>query len=159
MTILAGYVALNAAVAGILYRYRNRSLHPVEILVYWLAATILFQNYTAFFTMNAKLMTIPDNLPLELSHLLNRTVLYPLLGILFLTRYVQTNKIGRSIWTILAFGAFLGLEWLADALGVLAHAPQWKLWWSMLYWAAFLAIYISFMEGFRRVFSKELRYE
>jgi hypothetical protein len=97
------YVVLNLVILKYFIKFQKKNIHVLEILVYWLMATILFQNYTAFFSMNIKYFIIPDVFSLEMSHLLNRTILYPVITIIFLNRFLLLQSIKKKIVSFFEF--------------------------------------------------------
>ncbi len=157
MVVFIGYAIVNLAALIVFFRFERNSLHVLEILTYWLAATVLFQNYSAFFTMNINYMVVPERLSLELAHLLNRIVLYPVFALIYLNRYATAaGSSDRSLWTLGAILFFAGLEWLADWTGVLRHMPEWQLWWSFAWWCLFTLVLLAVYHAFRTQLTKEL---
>ncbi|MEW9699801.1 hypothetical protein [Paenibacillus sp. SI8] len=157
MMIFTFYILLNSAVVLFLWKYKKKNIHILEVLVYWLFAGILYQNYSALLYMNFKLIIIPDTLSLEMAHFINRTVLYPVFTILFLNHFIRLQSAGKKIALILSYVVlFNGLEGLADWLGVLMHT-KWKLWWSFSFWIIYLLLSIGFMKFFRMKLKEELQ--
>lgn len=144
------FVLLYFTAALFLVRFGKKNLHALEILSYWLVSTILFQNYSAWFFMNFQFAVIPNVPSLEMVNFINRTVLYPILGVTFLNQYVILSSTGKRLRIIFGYMALLnGMEWLEDRLGVYKHT-YWKFWWSLTFWLAFLLILIGFMKIFRK---------
>jgi hypothetical protein len=147
------FIVLNI-IGVILFIKMKKDLHILEIVVYWLAASYLFQNLSAFCYMNLKTLIIPEKLGYELSHFLNRTVLYPIIMVTFLQYFLILKSIMRKLLLILFFISFLtGMEYIEHYSGVLIHV-HWKLWWSFAFWLAALLILIGFMKVFRRILYK-----
>lgn len=148
--IAAFYILISLLVLFLLFKYQIRNIHAVEILVYWLVATILCQNYSALLYMNLKYIWIPDILSLEMANFINRTVLYPLLTILFLNRYIILTTLGKKISWVLFYGLILtSMEWLEAWLGVLVYTNG-KMKWSFLFWLFYVLVSIGFMRYFRK---------
>lgn len=157
MLTLIGYIVMNAFVMLIYFRNANRRLHPLETVMSWIIASMVFQNYTALFYMNFELIMIPEKLSLELAHLLNRLVLYPVCLLLYLNRYASLpSLLGKSAWTAASVLFFTGFEWLAHWQHVLIHVPEWKLWWSLAFWTLFVLVNLLVHKLFRHRLNKEL---
>jgi hypothetical protein len=147
------FILLNLIVV-ILFIKTKKNLHILEIVVYWLAASYLFQNLSAFCYMNLRTLIIPEKLGFELSHFLNRTVLYPVIMVTFLHYFLLLKGILRKLLLFLFFISFLaGMEYIEHFSGVLIHV-HWKLWWSFAFWLGALVILIGIMKVFRRILYK-----
>lgn len=133
----------------------KKKLHSLEIILYWMLSSYLYQNFSAICYMNFKTIIIPNNFSLEMAHFINRIILFPSLMVLFLHFF---HSVKSSYRKALVFGSFIflfvGLEWLADLLRVLIHV-QWKLWWSFLFWIVVLIILIGFKKFFRSMLFKK----
>lgn len=151
--ILVFFIVLNIIVLS-LFIMKKKRLHILEILVYWLIATYLYQNFSALCYMNFKTLIIPEKLTFELSHFVNRIILFPLLMVTFLHYYLVFNTTFKRI---LLTGSFIillsGLEWLSDYVGVLIHV-NWQIWWSPSFWLAALMVLIGVMTLFRKMLQK-----
>lgn len=157
MLVFIGYVLFNLITLFYFFRCERKHIHALEVLTYWLAATILFQNYTAFFYMNIKYMIVTEQLSLELAHLLNRTVLYPVCAVIYLNRYAaSTGRLTRFLWALTAILFFTSLEWLADWTEVLQHTSEWQPWWSFAWWCLFIVSMVALHRAFRMKLTKEL---
>jgi hypothetical protein len=152
--ILLFYLMLNLIVLFLFIKKKKKNLHILEILVYWMVASYLFQNFSALCYMNFKTLIIPNELSFEFAHFLNRIILFPMLMVTFLhyflTLWSQLKKVLLLITFILLF---VGLEWLSDFLGVIKHV-HWQLWWSFSFWLTALLVLISFMKFFRKILYK-----
>jgi hypothetical protein len=132
----------------------KKNLHILEIFVYWLVASYLFQNLSAFCYMNLKTLIIPDKLSFELSHFLNRTVIYPIIMVTFLHYFLMLKRnIRKLLLSIFFISVLVGMEYIEHFSGVLIHV-HWKLWWSFTFWLAALLVLIGFMKIFRRILYK-----
>lgn len=133
---------------------KKKDLHILEILLYWLAASYLFQNYSALCYMNFKNLIIPDKLSYELSHFINRIILYPLVMVSFLQFHqILSTKIKKFL-LLLSYVLFLtGLEWLEDFFGILKHV-NWQIWWSFSFWVSALCVLLWFKYAFRKILFK-----
>lgn len=78
------FLLVDVGIAVVFFKIGRKQLHPVEILLYWCLSSILFQNYSAIQTMNIKSSIVPDAYGPKFAHLLNRTVLYPVISLLSL---------------------------------------------------------------------------
>lgn len=151
--VLFFYILLNVIVI-FLFIKKKKNLHPLEILVYWLISSYLFQNFSALCYMNFKTIYIPDILSLELAHFINRIILYPILLVTFLHYFLILSSLLKKILLIIgSVFVFVGLEWLADTLGVINHV-HWRIWWSFAFWMGGLLLLISFMKLFRKLLFK-----
>jgi hypothetical protein len=151
--ILLFYIVLNL-IAVVLFIRIKKKLHVLEIIVYWLVASYLFQNFSALCYMNFKTIIIPDKLSYELSHFINRIILYPLLMVSFLHFFLISNTKIKKIILLLSFILLLtGLEWLEDFFGVLNHI-EWQLWWSFSIWLLAMLILLGCLKAFRKVLYK-----
>lgn len=59
--ILLSYIVLNLIVL-FLFIKKKKNLHILEILIYWMVASYLFQNLSALCYMNFKTLLIPEKL-------------------------------------------------------------------------------------------------
>lgn len=137
-----------------LFIIKRKRLHILEIIVYWLIATYIYQNFSALCFMNFKTLIIHDRLTFELSHFVNRIILFPILMVTFLHYYLVLITTFKRI---LLTGSFIillsGFEWLSDYVGVLIHV-NWQIWWSLSFWLAALMVLIGFMTLFRKMLRK-----
>lgn len=101
-------------------------MHILEVLVYWMVSSYLFQNFSALCYMNFKTLLIPDELSYEFSHFLNRIVLFPAMMVMFLHYFLSLRTYKRKLLLILFFIFILGgLEWLgAPCLFQFGYCPQ-----------------------------------
>lgn len=153
---LAFFMVVNLSVIILFIKGLHKNLHILEIALYWFSTTILVQNYTAPFVMNLHYLDIPDVLHLELAHLLNRTVLYPFLCIIFLNRLIVLHSLSAKVSLLMGCTALLGgVEWLEDWLKICIHV-HWRLWWTFGCWFIILLASIGFMRFFRKQLIKEL---
>lgn len=152
MTLLF-YLMLNLGVL-IFFIIKKKNLHILEIMVYWLFGSYLFQNFSALCYMNFKTLIVPDVLILELAHFLNRMILFPLLMVIFLDFFIVMKSFLKKVLVYIGFiFLFLALEWLANFLEVLKHV-HWRVWWSFSLWPLILLVLIGFMKIFRKVLYK-----
>jgi hypothetical protein len=145
------YLILNAIVLYVfsVFSKLKNVLHSLEKLVYWMVSSYVYQNFSAICYMNFKTLQIPNDLMLELTHFLNRIVLFPIIMVVFLHCFLLFNTFFRKTLLMLGFIFILfGLEWLADLLGIFNHI-NWKVWWSIAYWISALLLLIGFMKFFR----------
>jgi hypothetical protein len=134
VAVLLGYIVLGAVLLYILFKYQSKHLHVLEIFVVWCAGSLIIQNYFALQTMNFHSSRIPDIMSLELANLFHRTILYPVVILLFLNRYSAALSYGMKIWiALLDTAVFTGLEWLTGRLGVFIRVT-WPLWGSAFFW-------------------------
>ncbi|MBT2690611.1 hypothetical protein J7I93_20865 [Bacillus sp. ISL-47] len=144
------YFVINMAVL-FLFIKKKKHLHILEILVYWMVSSYLFQNLSALCYMNFKTLIIPEKLSYEFAHFLNRIVLFPAIMVLFLSYFLSLRTFKRKLLLILFFLFILGgLEWMGHLTGVLIHV-NWKLWWSFAFWLVSLLLLIGFMKFFRKI--------
>ncbi|MEH7438763.1 hypothetical protein V7182_14930 [Neobacillus drentensis] len=151
--VLFFYIVLNV-LALFLFIKKKKMLHILEIIVYWMISTYLYQNFSAICFMNFKTLIVPEKLSLEFSHFLNRTILFPIIMVIFLHFFLILTTNWKKF---LLFGSFVffltGLEYLSDLLGVLIH-KHWRVWWSFAYWVATLSVLLVCMRFFRRILYK-----
>lgn len=151
------FVLLNILAIVLFFKFQRKNIHPIEIVTCWFVSTILFQNYSAFFVMNMKYFKIPEILSLELSHFLNRTVLIPMVTLIFINFYITKSKVGQKIIIFVSFFLLLGgVEFMEHFLGVLLH-HNWKLLWSFAFWIIYLQLIIIFMKYFRKKLIREVK--
>ncbi|MDQ1147807.1 hypothetical protein QE429_004634 [Bacillus sp. SORGH_AS 510] len=123
--VLFFYIVLNV-LALFLFIKKKKMLHVLEIIVYWMISTYLYQNFSAICYMNFKTLIVPEKLSLEFSHFINRTVLFPLLMVIFLHYFLILTTYCKKMLLIASFVFLLtGLEYLSDLLGVLIH-KNWR---------------------------------
>jgi hypothetical protein len=155
--ILLSYIVLNLIVL-FLFIKKKKNLHILEILIYWMVASYLFQNLSALCYMNFKTLLIPDKLELELTHFLNRIVLFPVIMVTFLHYYLTFwSQLKKGILLLTFMFLLVGLEWLSDLSGVITHV-DWKIWWSFSFWLTALLVLVSFMNFFRKILFKGGRF-
>jgi hypothetical protein len=155
--ILLSYFVLNLLVV-LLFIKKKKNLHILEILIYWMVASYLFQNLSALCYMNFKTLLIPEKLELELAHFLNRTILFPILMVTFLHYYLTFwSRLKRGLLLLTFMFLLVGLEWLADLLGVISHV-NWRIWWSFSFWMTTLLVLVSFLNFFRKILYKGGRF-
>lgn len=151
--VLLFYVVLNI-IAVIFFTKIEKKLHILEIIVYWLIASYLFQNFSALCYMNFKTLIIPDQLTYEFTHFINRIILYPMLMVSFLHFFrILNTKIKKLILLISFILLLTGLEWLEDFFGVLIHV-KWQLWWSFSFWLLALLVLLGCMKVFCKTLYK-----
>ena len=151
--ILFSYIVLNIIVIVLFIKKRTK-LHLLEILVYWMIGSYLFQNLSALCYMNFKTLVIPDKLSYEFSHFLNRTILYPALMVMFIHFFLILRTYTKKILLLLCFVSILvGVEWVEHFSHILIH-EHWKLWWSFAFWTVALLVLIGFMKFFRKILYK-----
>jgi hypothetical protein len=151
--IFSFFIFLNI-IGVFLFTKTKKNLHILEIFVYWLVASYLFQNLSAFCYMNLKTLIIPDKLSFELSHFLNRTIIYPIIMVTFLHYFLMLKRNIRKLLLFIFFiSVLVGMEYIEHFSGVLIHV-HWKLWWSFTFWLAALLVLIGFMKIFRRILYK-----
>jgi hypothetical protein len=153
--ILSVYVVLNLLCVFVFFKVRNKRLHPLEIGTYWIFCTLLVQNYYAFNHINFKLIVIPDIIDMELAHLVNRTILEPLLFVWFLAYYAAYASSWKRALLAAAFLCLLvGQERFAVWLGVFRY-NGWTIWGSFAVWLASILLSIAFMSIFRKKLVKK----
>lgn len=142
------YLFMNSIVFLIFIK-KKKSLHILEIMTYWMLASYIAQNFSALCYMNFKTLYIPEKLPYEFSHFMSRTVLYPLIHVIFLDYYLKTNTWLKKIILMFVFVTILtSIEWFNHFLGVLIHV-NWQFWWSPAIWLAGMIFLIGCMKIFR----------
>lgn len=150
------YVLVNVFLILYFFRFQKKNLFPLEIFASWIVSSIIFQNYSALFYMNLNYFYIPDVLSLELAHLLNRTVLIPVITLIFLNQYVKLDSLKKKIVSLIVIELFLALsEWSEHAAGILVHR-DWKMEWSFVFWMLYIAVSILFLKYFRKKLIKEV---
>lgn len=151
--VLFFYIVLNV-LALFLFIRKKKMLHVLEIIVYWMISTYLYQNFSAICFMNFKTLIVPEKLGLEFSHFINRTVFFPLLMVIFLHYLLILTTYWKKMLLFASFVLLLtGFEYLSDLLGVLIH-KNWRVWWSFAYWVATLSVLLVCMKVFRRILYK-----
>lgn len=152
------YVLLNVLTVLYFFKFQKKRFHVLEIVTYWMTSIILVQNYSALLIMNFQFTEIPDIVSFELTDLMNRTILYPLLILMFLNRYIAlTSPLKKIAFPLGYMWIVAGMEWLDDGLGIHRH-KHWKFWWSLSVWLAILLISIGFMWIFRNILKKGIRH-
>jgi hypothetical protein len=151
--IFSAFILLNI-IGVFLFIITKKNLHILEILVYWLISSYLFQNLSALCYMNFNTLMIPEKLSYELSHFLNRTVIYPIFMVTFLHYFLILKSIIQKLLLFIYFiSVLVGMEYIEHFSGVLIHV-HWKVWWSFTFWLAALLVLIGFMKYFRRILYK-----
>ncbi|GAA0334962.1 hypothetical protein GCM10008967_27230 [Bacillus carboniphilus] len=144
------YVFINLLVLYLFVKMKKK-LHILEIMVYWMVASYLFQNFSALCYMNFKTLIIKDILSIEFTHFINRIILYPVVLVMFLIFYRRADSLLHKFSIFISFLLILvGLEWSADYLGVITHV-NWRIWWSFSFWFFSLLFLVVVMKLFRRV--------
>ncbi len=156
--ILFIYLLLNG-ITLLFFIKKKKNLHILELTAYWFIASYITQNFSALCYMNFKTLYIPEHLPLEMSHFFSRTILFPVIIVLFLDYYLITDTwYKKGLLMILFVSILTSLEWLHHFLGVLIHV-NWKFWWSPSVWFGALILLIGFMKGFRILLYKGGKYK
>ncbi|WP_456273389.1 hypothetical protein [Bacillus sp. AK031] len=151
--VLFSYLILNILVI-FLYSKTKKNLHILEVIVYWLFSSYLFQNLSALCYMNLKTFLIPEKLGHELAHFVNRTVLYPALMVTFLHFFLPVRNLKKKLLIMGCFtGILCGMEWIEHLSGVVVHV-DWQPWWSIAYWISALLLLVLAMRTFRKVLYK-----
>lgn len=146
------YLIVNAGVTFVFFKSLKKHLTPLEILLYWCVASLFVQNYVAIQTMNLKSSVIPDELSLGMTNLLNRTVLHPVLSLIFMNQYRASQRAKAKWICILGYTALAtGTEWLACITNVFVHV-WWRYPWSVAYWFMEFLLLIGFMKVYRHYF-------
>lgn len=153
--ILLFFTLLNVCVVFYFFYFQKKNLHSLEVFMYWLISTILFQNYSALFHMNIGRFKIPDIPPVEFSHLLNRLVLVPVVTLIFLNIFISLNRILKVFICLVFFMIFCGVEGLEHALGILIHT-NWNISWSIGFWILYILLNVLFMKFFRKKLLNEV---
>lgn len=147
--VLLIYFLANLAILLYFLKFQRENLFPLEIFTYWIVSTIVFQNYSAFFYMNIKHFIIHENLSIEMTHLINRIVLIPVITLIFLNNYVNLTTIKKKIAFIFLIIIIFGcIEMLSHITGVLIH-KNWNFWWSLIFWFIYILIAILLLKYFR----------
>lgn len=150
------YVLVNVFLTLYFFWFQKKNIFPLEIFASWIVSSIVFQNYSALFYMNMNYFYIPDVLSLELAHLLNRTVLIPVITLIFLNQNVKLDSLKKKIVSLIVIELFLALsEWSEHAAGILVHR-DWKMEWSFAFWMLYIAVSILFLKYFRKKLIKEV---
>jgi hypothetical protein len=144
------FILINAGVLLAFFKLQRKLLHPVEIFLYWCLSTIIVQNYSAIQTMNMKSSIVPFELSSGFAHLLNRTVLYPVLALMLINGFCALKCLRMKLICLLGYTVLLtGLEWLSGALGIFVHV-WWSVWWSAAFWLMHNSVMIGIMKVFRK---------
>ncbi|MCZ8519564.1 MULTISPECIES: hypothetical protein [Paenibacillus] len=144
------YLVVNMGFLYVFFNIQRKQLVPLEILLYWCLSSLLTQNYSALQTMNFKSSMIPDQLSPEFAQFFNRTVLYPILALLFLHAYNASKKAGPKVVCIVGFSLLMyGFDYLSSVLGVFVHVTV-KEWWSAAFWLLHNVILVGVMSIFRK---------
>lgn len=156
--VLFIYILMNGI--GLLFFIKKKKhLHLLEIIAYWLLGSYVAENFSALCYMNFKTLYIPEKLPLEFSHFFSRTILYPMIMVLFLDYYSVTTAWIKKFVLIFVFVTILtSIEWFNHFLGVLIHV-NWKFWWSPSVWFGGLLLMIGFMKVFRIILFRGGQYK
>lgn len=148
--VLIFYLVVNAGLVLSFWKLQRKRLHVLEQFLYGCLSSLVVQNYSAIQSMNYKSSIVPDVLSLEMAHLLNRTVLYPVITLLFLNRYAAGKSTGTKLVLLIGYTSwFTGMEWLSNRLGVFIHV-YWKVAWSAAFWLLYLLLFMGIMKGFRK---------
>ncbi|NHC20728.1 hypothetical protein G6554_21020 [Bacillus sp. MM2020_4] len=106
--------------------------------------------------MNFKFIVIPNVLSLEMTHFMNRTVLLPVLTLIFLNWFIVIKAFYQRAVFIFAFILLLaGIEKLADYVGIFKHI-HWRIGWSLGVWTIYILLLILIMRIFRKTLVKEV---
>lgn len=147
------FLLIDAGVSFVFFKFQKKHLSPIEILLYWCISSLLVQNYSAIQTMNLKSSVIPDQLSLEFTQFLNRTVLYPILSLICINLYLALRGATTKWICVLGYATFMtGLEWLFGVLNVFVHV-WWKMSWSAAFWLIQVFLLIGIMKAIRHKLS------
>jgi hypothetical protein len=150
MSVFVFYIILNILVLVIFFKFLKQRIYPLEIFVYWCLGSLIVQNYSAIQTMNYKTSIVLHAISLGSAHLLNRTILYPVITLMFLSTYGATKAVlGKIILILCSVILLTGMELLSNLLGVFVRVT-WPIWLSASFWLVYVLIMIVFMKYFQR---------
>ncbi|UJF31735.1 hypothetical protein [Paenibacillus hexagrammi] len=152
--LLLLYSSVSLFVFVYFLKYQNKHLHSLEIFFYWCLASLLIQNRSAIFTMNTKIVLSPPTVVHELSDVLIRLVLYPIVTLFCLHEIAAASSKIKKAWIIIKYSILLlGLEWISDWLGVFKHVGPYLLG-SGIFWIGYLMLMMMIQMVFRGKFYK-----
>ncbi|WP_108669948.1 hypothetical protein [Peribacillus acanthi] len=145
------YLFINLFLTLYVFKYKRSNLTLLELIVYWLLGSLFIQNFSALNHLNFNFIRIPDQFLIEITHVMNRLVLYPLFLVWFLNDFVAIKGILKKVLLVLVFLMInAGLEWLADWFDILNHV-KWKVWWTFAFWLSYLLLSVVFLKIFRKM--------
>jgi len=136
----------------------KRKLHFFEVLLLWVFVLAVLNNVIWLVGLNAKLILYSQNMGDFLALDALRSVIIPVFIILFLEIILVEEKKSRQLFywagTIIML---VGIEYMADFVGVINHIATWKWWWSFAWWTAFVLLSYAVHRLIRRIAIKDVR--
>jgi hypothetical protein len=132
-----------------------KRLHTFEILFIWFLLIFIYENFLAYFTLNAKVLVFSEKPQMVASIVVSRLFLTPAIIIwsigLIKTLHTWWKK---GTFVLIIVSVLVGIEYLAQWLGVL-KLENWTLWWSFAEWGFIFLMAIWIQKRFHIILIKE----
>jgi hypothetical protein len=133
---------------GMFILWRINKLKKLEVVAIWLFIPILLHDVVVGLS-NLRIIEITKNIEMYSSFILSKTLLFPILIMLFINASIGRSFVPIRIIISLLFVAFLLLvEYSFEWAGIITHKNG-MLWSSFVFWL--LTVY--FLLGFRQLFN------
>jgi hypothetical protein len=141
----------------ILFVVQPKKLHIFEILLIWCLFIFVYENFLAYFTLNAKLLTFSEKPQMVIAFIVMRLVLSPVILIWGIDiSFTLDSWRKKGILFLVIVSVLVWLQYLAEWTDILKR-ESWKLWWSYAEWGFIFLMLVWVQKRFRIILVKEGR--
>ncbi|MDF2962517.1 MAG: hypothetical protein K0S39_4252 [Paenibacillus sp.] len=153
--IIFGSLAILLATS---FAVTKRKIHLFEGIVLWCFLLSIQNNFVWLFSLNFKLVELSRDITNYLAYDSIRSVIVPLLTILFLELNLYVNEVWKKTlsWAGIIM-LLVGIEYMAELLDILVHSEEWKLWWSFANWTSNVGLSFAVHKSIRYVARKDVK--
>ncbi|RXT07988.1 hypothetical protein [Ammoniphilus sp. CFH 90114] len=144
-------VLILAALLFLYFTKKEKMLSQLEIVANYLFIATINQNVMALFTVGFFFLQSPSAKTMYWALVVVRLVISPIIILLFLQVYLQSNTIRKAKSLISYITLFVVIDGIMHATGLLV-LDAWHWWWSVPKWLFILVSSILFMKFFRHSF-------
>jgi len=135
----------------------KKRLHLFEILFIWMISIYIEYNVFTLVGFNLGYISVFPRMDNYTALFIQRMVLMPTLTVWFVHYHFRLAAfLSRAAALLLMTALMVGLEYLGVALRIFQFV-DWRLWWSIAEWTAFLLFIIIVSRWFRRILQKEVQ--
>lgn len=130
-------------IAAIAFTLKEKRLHPFETFFLWMVLSIFIHTFVSLFSLNWKLISLPNQLINYWAFVLLQVTFYPLMIIWGFDHYLRLrSRTKKLIMFMVLISLIVGVEYFSKLLGVIKHV-RWTLFSSYTEW--FLIILLTFI--------------
>ncbi|MDQ0113730.1 hypothetical protein [Paenibacillus harenae] len=139
------------------YSVTKRRLHLFERIVIWVFVLLLQNNFIWMMGLNYKLVELSHHWLQFLVYDSIRSIIVPICMMLYLElhEYLDRKRTKGLIGVLFIMG-FVGIEYLAEWLGVLSHSGNWSVWYSVANWVFNVLLTLLVFKRIRFMARKEV---